>query len=66
MGLEQAAAEGSGGSTVVRPARSHDRLAVRVGESLILIRTDQVDWIEAADNYVYLHCGTKRIRCARP
>ncbi len=37
--------------------RSRDRLAVRVGENLLLLRTDQVDWIEAADNYVYLHCG---------
>jgi two-component system, LytTR family, response regulator len=34
-----------------------DRLAVRVGDELLLLRTDQVDWIEAADNYVNLHCG---------
>jgi two-component system LytT family response regulator len=34
-----------------------DRLAVRVGEGLVLLRTEQVDWIEAADNYVNLHCG---------
>ena len=23
----------------------------------MLLRADQVDWVEAADNYVYLHCG---------
>jgi two-component system LytT family response regulator len=34
-----------------------DRLAVKVGENLHLLRLDSVDWIEAADNYVYLHCG---------
>jgi two-component system LytT family response regulator len=34
-----------------------DRLAVRVGDGLVLLRTEQVDWIEAADNYVNLHCG---------
>lgn len=34
-----------------------DRLAVRVGDGLVLLRAEQVDWIEAADNYVNLHCG---------
>lgn len=34
-----------------------DRLAVRVGDGLVVLRTDDVDWIEAADNYVNLHCG---------
>jgi len=34
-----------------------DRLAVRVRDGLVLLRTEQVDWIEAADNYVNLHCG---------
>jgi two-component system LytT family response regulator len=36
-----------------------DRLAVRVGDELLLLRTEQVDWIEAADNYVNLHCGSE-------
>lgn len=34
-----------------------DRLAVRVKDGLVLLRTEQVDWIEAADNYVNLHCS---------
>jgi two-component system, LytTR family, response regulator len=42
----------------VRPMTyCRDRLAVRVGDGLVLLRLDQVDWIEAADNYVNLHCG---------
>jgi two-component system LytT family response regulator len=34
-----------------------DRLAVRVGDEMVLLHIDRVDWIEAADNYVNLHCG---------
>lgn len=36
-----------------------DRLAVRVKDGLVLLRTEQVDWIEAADNYVNLHCNSE-------
>jgi two-component system, LytTR family, response regulator len=36
-----------------------DRLAVRAGDGLVLLRTEQIDWIEAADNYVNLHCGSE-------
>jgi two-component system, LytTR family, response regulator len=39
--------------------RARDRLAVRTRDKLILLRFDQVDWIEAADNYVYVHCGSE-------
>ena len=35
-----------------------DRLAVRAGDGLVLLRIEQIDWIEAADNYVNLHCGS--------
>ncbi len=42
-----------------RPERYRDRLAVRTGENVILMRTEQIDWVEAADNYVYLHCGSE-------
>lgn len=35
-----------------------DRLAVRDGPHLKVVRTDTIDWVEAADNYVILHCGT--------
>jgi two-component system LytT family response regulator len=45
--------------TVEPMTYSRDRLAVRVGDGLVLLRTEQVDWIEAADNYVNLHCGAE-------
>jgi len=34
-----------------------DRLAVRDGGHLVMVKTESIDWIEAADNYVCLHCG---------
>jgi two-component system, LytTR family, response regulator len=43
-----------------RSERPVDRLVVRSGERFELVPLDAIDWIEAADNYVQLHCGTKR------
>jgi two-component system LytT family response regulator len=34
-----------------------DRLVIRDGAHLAVVRTDSIDWVEAADNYVCLHCG---------
>jgi two-component system LytT family response regulator len=34
-----------------------DRLAVRLEDRTIVVPVDQIDWIEAADNYVQLHVG---------
>jgi two-component system LytT family response regulator len=34
-----------------------DRLAVRVGERVIYLHAGEVDWVEAADDTVRLHCG---------
>lgn len=34
-----------------------DRIAVRVAGNVVLIRMEDIDWIEAADNYACLHCG---------
>jgi two-component system LytT family response regulator len=34
-----------------------DRLSVRVGEKLILVKVETIDWISAEDNYVRLHVG---------
>jgi two-component system, LytTR family, response regulator len=36
-----------------------DHLVVRSGERFELVPLDTIDWIEAADNYVRLHCGSK-------
>ena len=42
------------------PEPAVDRLVVRSGERFDLVPVDSVDWIEAADNYVHLHCGSAR------
>ncbi len=50
-------------SELARPrtngTRKHriDRIAVRNKGHVTFLRTDSIDWIEAADNYVCLHCG---------
>jgi len=36
-----------------------DRLVVKSGGRLFFLRADEVDWIEAAGNYVRLHVGTQ-------
>jgi two-component system, LytTR family, response regulator len=36
-----------------------ERLAFRNGDGFTLVPVDTVDWIESANNYVLLHCGTK-------
>ena len=44
--------------------RHRDRLAARVGTRYEVVRTDDILWVEAADNYVRLHSasGTWRYR----
>ncbi len=39
------------------PRRCLKRLAVRSGGKTILVAAEDVDWIEAAENYVQLHIG---------
>jgi two-component system LytT family response regulator len=38
-------------------ARPSDRLAVKTSGKVVFIKTSELDWIEAADNYVNLHVG---------
>ena len=49
------------GSREIRPEapRYLTRLMVKTAGRVIFIRTDEVDWIEAYDNYVRLHVGGK-------
>jgi two-component system, LytTR family, response regulator len=37
--------------------RSPDRVAVRTNGRVVFVKVDEIDWIEASDNYVCLHCG---------
>jgi two-component system LytT family response regulator len=39
--------------------RFFDRLVVRSGGRILILRVDDVDWVEAAANYVKLHVGTR-------
>jgi two-component system LytT family response regulator len=41
----------------VRPEKPLDRLAVKSGGRVVLIRLEEIDYIEAASNYVELHVG---------
>ena len=43
---------------IANPRRYLSRLAVRAGERTIFLRVDDVEWIEAAQNYVRVHAGT--------
>lgn len=36
-----------------------DRIAIKTAGHVVFIKTDDVSWIEAADNYVCLHCGSE-------
>lgn len=41
-----------------RPGPAHlQRILVRRGDTAVLLRVDEIDWIEAADNYVRIHAG---------
>ncbi len=37
--------------------RSPDRIAVRNNGRVVFVKLEEIDWIEASDNYVCLHCG---------
>jgi len=41
----------------MRPAQTSDRLAVKTDGRIVFVKTIDIDWIEAADNYVSLHVG---------
>lgn len=43
--------------SIVSPRPHVKRLAVRSGGKTIFVDVKEVDWIEAAENYVQLHCG---------
>jgi two-component system LytT family response regulator len=42
---------------VANPPRQLERFAVRSGERTIFVSVDEVEWIEAFQNYVRLHVG---------
>ena len=40
-------------------AKGRERLMIKTQQRIYFIRTDEVDWVEAAGNYVRLHAGGK-------
>ena len=44
--------------TIANPRRHLSRLAIRSGERTIFLAMDEVEWIEASQNYVRIHAGT--------
>ncbi len=43
--------------TIASPPRSLKRLAVRSAGKTVFVDVEEIDWIEAAENYVQLHAG---------
>ncbi|HUR46352.1 MAG TPA: LytTR family DNA-binding domain-containing protein [Candidatus Saccharimonadales bacterium] len=44
----------------VRPETKHaERIAIKSSGKVIFLKTSEIDWIEAADNYVNLHAGAE-------
>lgn len=37
-----------------------ERIAIRLSDRTIVVRVDELDWLEARDNYVRLHAGSRR------
>jgi two-component system LytT family response regulator len=40
-------------------SKAVERLAIKTDGRVLLIKVEEIDWIEAADNYVNLHVGTE-------
>lgn len=43
--------------SIAQPPSSIERLIVKSNGRIVFLRTDEIDWIEAAGNYVKLHVG---------
>ena len=41
----------------LRPAQQSERIAVKTGGRVVFVKASDIDWVEAADNYVNLHIG---------
>jgi two-component system, LytTR family, response regulator len=44
-------------NTPARPQPAPDRIAVRNNGRVVFVKLEEIDWIEASDNYACLHCG---------
>jgi two-component system LytT family response regulator len=55
--LEQLAAQARAGDGATGGDRYLDRLMIRSGGKIFFVKTAEIDWVEAAANYVRLHVG---------
>ncbi len=55
--LEQLAAQARSGESGTGGDRYLDRLMIRSGGKIFFVKTAEIDWVEAAANYVRLHVG---------
>lgn len=53
------------GAPPTAPAVSAARLLVDRGQHMEVVRVEDIDWVEAADNYVIVHIGSERHRFRR-
>jgi two-component system LytT family response regulator len=44
---------------VRQEAKYAERLAIKSSGKVVFLKTSEIDWVEAADNYVNLHAGTE-------
>jgi len=44
-------------AAIKTPAKPVERFAVRSGGRVLLVKTDEIEWIQSADNYAELHVG---------
>lgn len=47
--------------SLARPAEHLVRIPVKVGDHYEFVRTEEIEWVEAADNYVALHVRGRRL-----
>jgi len=47
-------------------ARARHRLVIPTGSGEVLLDADEIDWIEAEDDHVAIHTGSRRFRVRRP
>lgn len=59
-GLQTAAPSNSAPHPPPPPSAHAQRISVRVGESIRVIATDDIDWIRADGNYVHIHVAGTR------
>jgi two-component system LytT family response regulator len=51
----------------LRPAQAyHERLLLKQEGTVVVVLTDDIDWVEAADNYVKVHARTGRYMVREP